>query len=271
MMNKLNPLFTVAALLGSPACMFAPFDGQVVSATTTAVSFSGSDYQASRNIQIQGYDWNDRTFRTIQQVAPDPTPRAYDGSDWFLWQTSRSVPARYWANGRKGGQVARIRAARTAVDGTPTGGLLTTVERDYASCAEANGNSVGRFLSRCASPNSPEAHIFTSAYPRTVDMVAVGMYASPLGTTIDVENAGRKGRITRVECVGASRAIAAVRNDVLGPTERISIRVNLVPFRGERVQCTVFAEDMAGNPEPVACINTGGTVTCGDNSISRRF
>lgn len=274
MKNRFLLLSATALVLASPACMFAPYDGQSVSSTSTVLDFNGSDYQHARGIQIQAYNHSSNQFQLLTRVTPSSSPQRYDGSDWFMWQTSQAIPASFWRAGLKSGSFARVRALREGADGSASGGSLTSVERDFANCAAANGDRVGQFLANCASPNSPEAYVYTSAYPRTVDMVAAHLVFSPSGTTVYVDNAGRPGRVTRIECNGANRSITSQQNRLLRPRERATFLLNLIPYVGETIRCTVFATDLKGVAEPVTCTPEGGPtgpLTCDDNTIVRRF
>lgn len=270
-MRKSTSIFAaLAASLTTSACMFAPFNGETVPDRLSLIDFEGSDYQATRDIEIQAYNYSALQYQQITDVNPGNTPYSFDGSNWYLWQTRRRLSTSYWKAGSKGGHVARVRAIREASNGTATGGSMISVEPDWRACASRYGDRVGNFVSYCRSPLYPEALVYTSAYPGTVDFVNTAMGFSPSGTTVVVENAGRTGRLTRIECSGAGRTIVSTQNQIVKATETAQFRVSIVPSPGETIRCTVKGTELDGTPEPVVCLpNPQGTIDCGDNTRSR--
>lgn len=266
-MNPLRHLIPTAVAVAAvcPACMLSPEDGETIGSTSSTVVFEGFDYASESDVRLEVHNPSSGGFDPLITVQTGDTPYRYDGADWYSWNHSQSIPGTYWRAGPKGGHYAKVRAIRGS------GGSFSSVTPGWGSC-RADHPGVSDFINHCTSSQSPNANIYTSAFPGTIDLVVDNLIFTPSGTTIYLTNAGRAGKIVRAECSSFSRGMTRTYSQAIGPGESTTIRMSFTPtHRGERITCTVYGEDTAREPEPVSCTTSGGITRCGDNSRTEVF
>lgn len=252
------------AALNLSACMFSPTEDQQVSSTAESVQFMGYDRAGDREILIEAFDPATRSYERIATTRTSTQSQAFEGLDWYQFDTQRQVPPAYWVEGGKGGSFARVRAMRA------NGEEIHSIKRNWLDCYNASGRSIVYFLTRCLGADSPNAYLYTRDYPTQVDLVLSSVWLTPSGIQMRIKNEGRMGHVTRLECraAGQSWVNSRVRRRIR-PGESVQLSLSGSPGLGRQVQCLVRGENLNGTPEPVTC--TGEPPTCGDNSLTRRL
>ncbi|MCA9552871.1 MAG: hypothetical protein KC933_22745, partial [Myxococcales bacterium] len=245
--------------------MLSPSDGETMSSTGNSVHFEGFDYTSGTRVNIQVYNPSSRGFDPLTSATTGATPYSYDGSNWYYWTASQSIPSTYWRGGRKGGSYAKVRTLRS------NGSSINSVRSDWETC-QTQYPGVSEFIAHCASDQSPNANLYTTSYPRNVDLILDLILFAPSGTTLRVHNAGRAGRVTRAECSSIRRASTRTYSQRIDPGQTLDLAIGFTPsYYGERITCTVFGEDLEGHAEALTCTTSGGVTTCGDNSRTTVF
>lgn len=261
-MNRIYSLLPIAALTlaSTPGCMLSPTDGETLATRQVPVDFEGFDTNPLSSVQVLVHNPSSNAFDPLTVTRTGNTPYSYDGSTWYRWSISTSLPTSYWRLGRKGGYFAKVRSRR------PGGSNLYSVRSDWEDC-QTDNPSVGAFTSNCTSDQSPNANIYTADFPATFDLMVDDLIFTPSGTTFVVHNAGRAGRITRADCAVSGRILSTTLDQRVDPGQTVTFRMSFVPSaRGQRVTCSAFGEDLEGRAEPVSCGST-----CGDNTRSELF
>ncbi len=161
-MNRL--LVVLVSALACTGCMLAPFDGQQVASTTNPVTFEGMHLRAGGSVTIEAWDFGAGVFRPITN-----TTAASDGG-WatsegtlYGWSSRQTLGPAFWGPGsRNMGRHARVRAVTTSTTGAPH--TMMSVNEDWGSCWNENGQSIGAFAENCRSSNSPVAVLQTRDY-----------------------------------------------------------------------------------------------------------
>lgn len=150
----------LALALGS-GCMLSPYDGQVVADRSTPVTFNGFHSVGGRPINVRALNDSTGVFDTIDTITSSVGSGSIGGGqDMHQWYRSGVViPNEYWDRAGCRGYEATIQA-RDAV----TNYSLISVEEDWGLCWEDVEYDVGRFVSECAAPNSPNAIIRTADF-----------------------------------------------------------------------------------------------------------
>lgn len=240
-----------SALLASLAlwvsgCMLNPVDGQVVNGSTDSISFGGYTHVASQRVELQfgrGETWTrvtDTTTTAERSLVSD------DGVDLFGWVIPTTLPPSAWTNGVTG----RFAKVRMLVPGGGAAGrdtFMTTFLSNWSSCHSENPG-VSSFISRCASPRSPVAYVFTRDYPTGVDLEITALRRTSSGRTeVRVRNGGRTGTVGRVSCSRFGSSSTLTVNEEIRPGETKSY-FNAVAPAGS-VACTVSGTNEDGSPE----------------------
>lgn len=149
----------LALCLGS-ACMLSPSDGQVVANRSTPVSFHGFHTIGNRPLNIRALNDNTGVFDTLDTAVSSSSAYTVDGQDMFEWSRSGIViPNEYWDRGGCQGFEATVQT-RDAVSNY----AMISVEEDWGQCWNDVNADIGRFVTECAAPNSPNAIIRTEDF-----------------------------------------------------------------------------------------------------------
>lgn len=250
---RLALVAAVLCLVGS-SCMLSPVDGQVVSSTTTSIPFEGYTTTASQTVRLDyavGSTWRDGGTTTTSATVT----RVEDDVELYGWSLPTPLPAAAWTAGTTG-SFARVRMAMPSTTGSET--YLYSFTSNWSSCY-ADHPGLSNFVSNCKSPNSPVAYLFTSNYPAGVDLTVTLFWTSQGRTEVRVRNAGRQGKVTRVECSKLGSASALSIDEYIAPGESRSYYNAVAP--SGTVTCTAFGTNADGSPEA----NTS------NNSATRTF
>lgn len=246
----LPPRSVALVLLGLSlsACVLNPVDGQEVTSTSSPISFAGYSNTGNQTVELR--TGRGSTWQAAGQAmtTASPTYTTPDGVPLYSWNINASIAEDFWSPGITG-RFTKVRAL--ALGGSPSGddAEMTTFLSDWSACYGEHGSSLARFLARCKSPNSPDAYIYTSDYPKGVDLELLSLRASPDGQlVVTVRNGGRPGRLTSLACFGAFATMSVTNPNVdFAPGVAREFRVQ-VALRG-RVRCNVRGQNPDGSPE----------------------
>jgi hypothetical protein len=235
---------SVTLVLAMAGCMLAPVDGQVVTSTSSVIHFEGYAANPSEPWRIEAFDG--LIPRPIANTTSGAAPeRQYDGADLYKWSVDAQVPSSYWIPGTTG-HVARVRA----VWGASLSSTAFTFTSDWLACLGRNPD-LEDFIENCQSPRSPNAYIYTSHYPTSVDLRIVNIRpAIGGGLEVLVRNFGRPGRITKVVCRRSDDVRSLSVSVVINPVETLIVPgINLGVSTGQTVLCNVFGVNEDGSAE----------------------
>lgn len=238
MNRRLSFALAAPLLVAMNACMLSPNDGAVLN-RTSAVPFTGYTGNPNEPVQVEAFDG--AAWTPIATATSSATPFNYDNTDLFDWGVNAVVPASLWRPGTTG-FAAQVRARV----GTSLEHTATTFTPDWVSCRNANPRIVD-FLSRCQTPRTPNAFLYTPDYPAGVDL-SITNIASAGGIDVAVRNGGRPGRVTRLECSRQGSAVAATIEQAINPLETKVLHVGLSGAPGT-INCTVFGVNENGSAE----------------------
>jgi len=249
-MHRALRVACAAAALAANACTLNPVDGQSIANTSTSISFAGLSNTANQQVRVEVISGGS-TPLVIGSTATAPTVTINDsGTDLFAWSLNATIPSSRWVAGTTG-SFARIhtRFVGAALDGSDSFGY--TFRPDWSSCHAANPN-LGNFLTRCKSPRSPDAFIYTSDFPAGVDLIIRDMLPPPSpGARIPVivRNNGRPGVVGHVTCSGGFSIDSLTVNVTLNPGEETEVD-SFIPTTGTTsVTCTVDGTSEGGGAE----------------------
>jgi hypothetical protein len=271
---KTRKMYLAASVVFAAGCTIAPVDGMEVASTGTSISFSGYDSLAGRNVQVEvlGAPNPYVSEASAPGFALGPivstrldAPQTLNGATYYQWNLSSVIPAGYWQSliipsPTPGGTsstaaFARIRTRYigAGIDGADSYGFTFAGPSmtDVANCYATNPSTA---LGRCKSKHSPVAYIYTTNFPRSVDLsiTNINFPRDPSGyyqVRALVKNQGRHGVITGVSC-----SLGVYSNDriAINPGEEKLVTMGL--SRGNvNFQCTVSGTNENGTPEA----NTG--------------
>lgn len=250
----MRQLLLVALSFAVSGCMLSPVDGEVVASTTGSINFAGYSNTASQSVVLDygtgTSSWTNAGTTTTSATVSYTTS---DGVDLYGWSLPRVLPAAAWTPGTTG-SFAKV---RMRVPGAGTGGAdayMTTFRSDWSSCYAANP-ALSNFLSRCRSPRSPQAYLYTRDFPAGVDLVVTSLLWTSTGRTeVRVKNNGRPGTLGTVECWRFGSASVYSVNEPILPGETKSI-FNAVAPSGT-VTCTAIGTNEDGSAEANTSNNT---------------
>lgn len=237
-------LFAAALLVVSSACMLNPVDGQVVSSMTAAQSFGGYSNTASQSVRLEwgtGVVWNDAGVTTTSATS------SFVEDDVLLygWNINTALPAAAWGAGTTG-HFAKVRMVvpPTTAGGTDT--FMYSFKPDWSACRAANPG-LSNFISRCKSPRSPVAYLYTSDFPAGADFTVSLLWTSLGRTEVRVRNNGRPGIVTRITCSRFGSASELTVSEPLAPGDSKSFFSAVAP--AGTVTCSATGTNEDGTPE----------------------
>ncbi|MEQ1500983.1 MAG: hypothetical protein ABMB14_02075 [Myxococcota bacterium] len=154
-----RPTLALLALAGSGGCMFGPYDGQVVSGSTTAISAWGAHNAPATQIQVEARWPADNRFYTYTTATTVNGAYAAFGTNWYYWSVSAPAPSWAWRTGVTGKRAeVRSRSGGTMLNSFPAGGL------DCMLAASVAGTNISEAQWACGSAATPSAFVFTADY-----------------------------------------------------------------------------------------------------------
>lgn len=147
-------------LAGVGGCMFGPYDGQIVSTSTTSVYPWGVYPGAATSVTFEAKSTATNAFQTVTSTTTTSSTYSAFGVSWNYWQTPGvAVPSWGWRSGVTGKRAeVRTRSGTSLLYSYPASGLSCVLDRnvpgaDATTAAEA-----------CKADTSPSAFLFTSDY-----------------------------------------------------------------------------------------------------------
>lgn len=146
------------ALLGG--CMLAPYDGQVVSGTTTQLAPWGVWYGANVPVALEARSTTTGSFQTVSTTSSTTQTVTLFGVPWNQWfAPTQALPSWAWRSGVVG--------SRAEVRATSSGTLAYSFRSDGQTCLVNQSNlgvSPSEGVTACATDPSPSAFVFTNNY-----------------------------------------------------------------------------------------------------------
>ncbi|MEM7135468.1 MAG: hypothetical protein AAF500_02760 [Myxococcota bacterium] len=159
-MHGFAALLSWLFLLGTPACVLGPYDGQAYNDKVPAISVHGytgapgDTVVFERFAPLANYPSGYREFWTLTAAT---TGQTIGGVTLYSFQGNIPIVDQHWERGFSGYK-ATFRARSEA-----STAILSSVEEDWYDCYLEDPNP-STFLQRCASPNSPWVTIYTADY-----------------------------------------------------------------------------------------------------------
>lgn len=153
--GRANPMPWV--LLALAGCMFGPYDGQVVSSTSTSVSTWGGYPGANATVQIDARSPVTGQFTTYTSTTTTNGYYTAFGQNWNWWTVSASVPSTYWRSGVTGQRAeVRARSGSSNLSSFPSDGFGCMLDESAAGTYVLDAQEI------CGA--EPSAFLFTADY-----------------------------------------------------------------------------------------------------------
>lgn len=152
LLRRLSPL----ALMLVGGCMFGPYDGQIVTNPSAAISMWGGYPSANTQVDVEAR-WFDGNFYPFASTTTTTGYYTAFATNWYWWTLSAAVPGWGWTAG--------VTGSRAEVRGRSGSSYLESFPEDGFSCmldASAAGTSMTDAQFACGA--MPRAFLFTPDY-----------------------------------------------------------------------------------------------------------